>query len=124
MKIEEMPAGRELDAFVAEKVMGWKYVDHNEAYDLPISGVAFGKGSPDGLSRCPVPYYSTDIAAAWEVVEKLRKDGFAFDSYSSGSEEAEHPWTDAIFMKDNNECLVRAETMPLAICRAASMAVL
>ena len=49
-----MKAGRELDALVAEKVMGLTEEDW-------IAG-------PTGLPRP----YSTDIAAAWEVVEKLR----------------------------------------------------
>lgn len=47
-----MNAGRELDALVAEKVMG----------DVP------------GLVLWPAPY-STHIGCAWRVVEQLRKSG-------------------------------------------------
>jgi hypothetical protein len=61
-EILAMPAGRELDALVAEKVMGWT------------------KGlkpwlMPPGFVECdvvPIPNYSTDIAAAWEVANKKR----------------------------------------------------
>ena len=66
-----MKAGRELDAMVAEKVMGWIWVKDNH-------GVHIEPGSVDdcdckshaGGNEC-LPYYSTNIAPAWEVVEKL-----------------------------------------------------
>ena len=44
-----MKPGRELDELVAKKVMGYKY---------------------------KVLEYSTDIAAAWEVVEKMKDNGY------------------------------------------------
>jgi hypothetical protein len=50
-----MKPGRELDALIAEKVMG-----------------LFTNGEPDfGYTYETIPPYSTDIAAAWEVVEKM-----------------------------------------------------
>lgn len=62
-----MEAGRALDLTVAVKVMGWKAVVQphpelppvslNDLYDNPA---------------IPMPRYSTDIADAWLVVEKLR----------------------------------------------------
>ena len=61
-----MKAGRELDALVAEKVFGQK---------LFRGAVVYGNWSPqdDGYDGyvCDVPRYSTDIAAAWKVVEQL-----------------------------------------------------
>lgn len=53
--------GRELDALVAEKVMGWSSEELDE--DVGIC----------------VPRYSTDISAAWEVVEKLGEKFEQFD---------------------------------------------
>lgn len=67
-----MKPGRELDILVAENVMGWKFHVHGVG--------SFDSGHwehPDGrVARIrshinPLPYYSTDITAAWEVVEKL-----------------------------------------------------
>lgn len=52
-----MNPGRELDALIAEKVMGLSKV---------------------GYALEP---YSTDIAAAWEVVEKMKLMKFNRDSY-------------------------------------------
>ena len=53
-----MEAGRELDTLVAEKVMGLN-VDRSMMHNGP--------------SYFDPPAYSTDIAAAWLVVEKLRE---------------------------------------------------
>lgn len=52
-----MKPGRELDALVAEKVMGRSKT------------VVLGYLT---ITR-PVPHYSTDISAAWEIVEELSK---------------------------------------------------
>lgn len=62
-----MKAGRELDALIAEKVMGWKRVPGDDDQDS-----AWDTGDPEGY----FPYEhnfrpSIDIAAAWQVVEKL-----------------------------------------------------
>ena len=65
--IWELPAGRELDGLVAEKVMGWMNVTSNLAL-----GVAIRIGdAPSGHQRI-VPCYSTDIAEAWRVLEMVR----------------------------------------------------
>lgn len=70
-----MEAGRELDALIAEKVMGlhrrgeyWLSSDDHEVYvadTVPADREDF------------LPDYSTDIAAAWLVVEKLEALQFA-----------------------------------------------
>ena len=58
-------AGRELDAMVAEQIMQLKLVGEKD-YDICYE-----------IKRCgqnwypSVPHYSTQISAAWEVVEKL-----------------------------------------------------
>ena len=69
-----MEAGRELDALVAE-LMGWTGVRgaFNEAF-WPVGTPPEnqGVGVVGGLDiQVLVPDYSTDIAAAWEVVEKV-----------------------------------------------------
>jgi hypothetical protein len=63
---EPPKAGRELDALVAEKVMG---ADPSTVH-WHLSNATF---LVDGkwVDVPPVPHYSTDIAAAWEVVEKM-----------------------------------------------------
>jgi hypothetical protein len=61
-----MEPGRELDALVAEKVMGWK--DERPQYDQCMV-VNENVGGMLGPIRVFAP--STDISAAWEVVEKM-----------------------------------------------------
>lgn len=63
------PAGKRLDAWVAEHVMGWRPLALSRDFD----GNFFPEDAPN---------YSTDIAAAWQVVEKMRADGW---HYSIGS---------------------------------------
>lgn len=61
-----------MDALVAEKVMGWKPTESYwpsqsyrvKCWNTPQSNVP--------LDMACLPHYSTDIAAAWQVVERLR----------------------------------------------------
>ena len=68
-----MEPGSELDALVAEKVMGWKRIDRKVAGwgDGPQVW-ATGDDSEDGSPTRQWFEPSTDIAAAWPVFEKLR----------------------------------------------------
>ena len=143
MDPDKIPAGRELDALVAEKAMGGKWIRFSEA-DYPDPDESDGRVHaflvvrPDdidsfiGPSRwknnyvldsgeCKrdrvswVPRYSEDIAAAFEIMAKL---GICLGKI--GKE-----WSAAI----PPGCLCGfevtiAETAPLAICRAALKAAL
>lgn len=59
---------RELDALVAEKVMGWMKTPGKveQVWVRPGGPVPF-----EDVYKVQPPNYSTDIAPAWEVVEKL-----------------------------------------------------
>lgn len=124
-----MKAGRELDALIAEKVMGWEAVND----ELEI---AKREGNPDlvdsqrwhrrkvwfkgnekmACEECgTLPAYSTDIAAAWEVVEKA-------DLWSLYGSIGDGPYRACIQFEDR-EGLMTADTAPLAICLAALKAV-
>ena len=64
----EKPSSRKIDALVAEHVMGLEMAGP----DCPESFLqSYGSKCRGAL---PVPYYSTDVAVAWEIVEKLRHD--------------------------------------------------
>lgn len=84
---EPRTAGRELDALVAEKVMGlsvsWRSLHPNpDASDPPEIYLLDDKGdmpllevrSGDGWTF--LPRYSTDITAAWQVVERMKERGY------------------------------------------------
>jgi hypothetical protein len=130
---------RERDVLVAEKVIGWKMCTfshsrpkHRSSKDFPgtIINNWDSKGphnwleSPDGQSKVylcgcedvgeEIPHYSTDIAAAWEVVEKLCH-------YSERSFLIQK--TGAWLVRFQEGVFMPGETAPEAICLAALKAV-
>lgn len=72
-EIDILEAGREMDALMAERVMGWvRYGDHwvTTGHEPNALGCTYRWAA---MTFAP----STDIAAAWEVVEKLQDHGMA-----------------------------------------------
>lgn len=128
-----MEAGRELDALIAEKVMGW---ERGENWLIPPVGTPMRdnnwaaewdeKGRPHWLPR-----YSQDIEAAWQVVEKLRKDWeYLFINAGNGwgvECRTEHvdisPSNDITYQWTESTGNIHGDTAPLAICLAALKAV-
>jgi hypothetical protein len=124
--VDKMQAGPALDALVGEKVMGWKlinlgrrkydYASTDEDRRAALSGRGVfewhweGKDAPDdGFAHEWNP--STDIAAAWQVVEKLHEPDttdFSLNSATVGWR-ARFGYVFKAF----------GDTAPLAICRAA-----
>lgn len=92
-----MRAGRELDALIAERVMG-KKVDQS---------------SPCLEDGSLIPRYSTHIADAWLVVERFE---------NVEVEKFYHAYTAAVHI-ENRAYSIQEETAPLAICLAALKAV-
>jgi len=134
-QIDNLEAGRELDALIAEKVFGWKcYKTKNpfdafdkELYMMVNKGVEKGLAEVEELKR-----YSTDISAAFEVVEKMQKEEFWFCFHGPGK------WTNGTHYHEQDEwrCGIQkgaieeaalidveassfAKTLPLAICKTA-----
>ena len=105
-----MNAGRELDALVAEKVMGFQWVDEWQGLPGPylvsphpyLAGWRRDDGGItahlDGVTPDVVlPNYSTDIAAAMELFPKLRERGWVYLTIQSLPERADSPeWNEAI----------------------------
>lgn len=58
---------REIDRLIAERLMGWT--------NLSLTGSGFGT-TPEGMPHRIIPRYSTEISAAWEVIEKLKLLGY------------------------------------------------
>jgi hypothetical protein len=141
MNYDTMEAGREMDALVAEKVMGWKKrvrkghgVDGNHEWWFdkrkPTYPLEFVKGWDTDEDFDPWEP-STSISAAWEVVECFERGGFApwgeqvaaavELSCSDGIEKERY------FCTFYSPSLAKVEafgkTMPEAVCRAALKAV-
>lgn len=128
--MSEMTAGRELDALVASRVMGWtevRYVHGLFAGGRKWEG-AYGK-PPSGVEET-IPGYSTDMAA-WQVVERMRTLGWSLRFGNNGSCSQQnaaaffrdfrgpgrHLLTGSHAVADGAEG--SADSAPLAICRAA-----
>lgn len=117
MNYNNMKPGQEMDALVAEKVMGWTIYDprENPEYYEP-GGRVYGQpvGRIDDVAR-EIPKLSTDIGAAWMVVEKMREMGkyVSVECYSGKSHEI-FP-----YICDIEDTATNAKTAPWAICVAA-----
>ncbi len=139
-----MTAGRELDALVAEKVMGWRRMTYAEQYpgnpnfahrneltgywhDAVGKYCARAEDCPDYYAPEDAWSPSTDIAAAWEVVEKLCATGTDEERYFIVRREAAEYvvtfWREALAHNVAEEFESRAKNAPLAIALAALKAV-
>lgn len=107
---------REINWFVAEKVMNW-HVWENEDGELMVTK---GYGC---YSRCPS--FSTNIADAWQVVEKMRLTT-AFTLIDVCDEDYNTAYMAKFSTYDGNDLIdftAYSETAQLAICLAALKAV-
>lgn len=116
-----MKAGRELDILIAENVMKLTRVTETDIFADLNTGPHF--------PALVLPKYSTDIAAAWEVVEhfsgrytkiilsKHAGRGYFLSIYSDGDQKGDQTQSGFAFPYQG------AETAPHAICLAALRAV-
>jgi hypothetical protein len=144
MRGNNLSPGCELDELIAEKIMGWTRYDQHpssriqidpeltrvsmqyfDQYDYLVDRrpwwVPLGSRLIDATTE--IPNYSTDISAAWELVEKLRRDHKAIVIHSaSGSLDAHSIWSCEVIYGDH---VIEqfGKTAPHAICLAALKAV-
>lgn len=117
-----MNPGPELDALVAEKVMGCKVKNNRCGCSFPVKTDYYGTpiGVPPHASNSPIwtlKEYSTSIEAAWEVFTKFKSDeDWAVGRY--GDKWCVMPTDD-----ETGEFRVFGKTAPHAICLAALKAV-
>lgn len=123
--VDGMVAGRELDARVAEKVMAW--TRSMTQYGEFLRDAEHGVAPLFGVIRGNLPFYSTDIAAAWSVVEELTRPGLQFMSDFMVQRNGQRRYFAQFLAEGLTDGLhnewIEAETMPLAICCAALAAV-
>lgn len=106
----DLKPGRELDALVAEKVMG---------EDLSPLGTLHGREIP----YVP-PHYSTDIAAAWQVMEHItaqKRDDFGWFDLRFVNDRWKATFITGAYYEARDH--IEAPTAPHAICLAALKAV-
>lgn len=99
---------REIDALVAEKVMGGKLTELRDYVTWQQSKKLYS-----------IPNYSTDMTVAWAIVEKFKNTGdykIVISAYPKDG-----LWTIKAYHRDgyNKSCSTSAKTLPHAICLAA-----
>jgi Phage ABA sandwich domain len=109
VNIDELRAGREIDALIARQVMGWIEVGQ-------------GDGEPEDQGRRDkdhpyesIPPYSTDVSAAGEVQARFARHELRWD--------AQRKQHFCELVSNGRKGEAWAQTAPLAICRAALKAV-
>jgi hypothetical protein len=114
-----MKAGRKLDVLIAEKLFNdifpFQKFLRNYCRPLPDDSLAFE----------PCPHYSTDIKAAWKIVEKLLtmlpNQDFHIEHWA---DESVSGWqVSSCFELGKWKKWVKAKTLPHAICLAALKAI-
>jgi hypothetical protein len=114
MNVDEMEM-LDIDIAIATRVMGLVVVPD------PVSerGVSVGEAGPNGAD---LKKYSIEIAAAWEIVEKVKATssrGYVLDFLRGEWTVGNRACGDAGEPELYGFHAGRAETAPLAICRAA-----
>lgn len=102
---------RKIDALVAEKVIGWTIKPGQIGTSHSTAG--------HFIAPEDVPEYSTDIAAAWDVVEAWKGDGSLCEIVLSRCESHVSTGWRARFGESEASWEADAPTAPLAICLAA-----
>jgi hypothetical protein len=127
-EIDTMEAGRELDVEIHKALWPRHNIQTFENLDLALWH--YCDGSHEKGSSCQwqqIPLYSTDIAAAWQVVEKMQSVTPGGDIHIECLDgEWEVSTCHGAFTPlgaDGWRDFSAADTAPLAICRAALKAV-
>lgn len=140
-----MKPGRELDLLVAEKVMGWRPIIRSEWPCIALANtpdnekeIAFLRAADLRGQYEDIPNYSTDIAAAWEVVEKMCPEipethgGYCPQFELTSNKGVERTWTASFYDRFGNAkwgtssdktFLACGYSVSAAICLAALKAV-
>lgn len=117
MKIDQMDL-RQIDVLIAEWI-GCKVVDPGSA--IPRCACPH---YPHSVELCDdLKRYSGDIVSAMEVVEEMRVYGFSWTASQPSGPPSEGEivfFTCRFWPCENHE--IKAETLPLAICKAALLA--
>lgn len=121
-EILAMKPGRELDILVAEKVLGWQWVHGVSLKALYSPSGHKGAIVWDNGPRWDfdaLPRYSTDIAAAMEVLETMLPSPLIWREH----EREPHGWHVRLRTKHYHlGAEIVCETLPEAICKASLLA--
>lgn len=122
--IMTMPAGREIDAIVSDRIFGIRPTKvrvrgtTDNFVEVWSRNVFYADGvctEFDLQSVCDPPFYSGRIALAWQVVEKMHELGWTLELVSTGERAVVR-----FYHPGSKDTTARIGGPPaLAICRAA-----
>lgn len=121
MPSTDIPAGSELDRLIAEKVMGWKIINNGPGCFDCIRGRYPKTGHIMAVTRWNP---SSNIAHAWEVLDRLGSTHCGFISRFQIDWRAGECFCRITRHNKRRLYVGIADNIPLAICRAALLAVL
>jgi hypothetical protein len=111
-EIYNMPAGTEIEELILQHIFGFELLP-------PPAMPKFQRPTNHGVETIDYPRpYSTDIWSAWSITDKLPM--LELFRYLDDDEETPAGWV----ARFDNEYEATAEYAPLAICRAALLAVM
>jgi hypothetical protein len=125
-EIDSMPAGKEIERLITEKVMGWRLIpDEHQAWVRMAWAQLTGPHHDQIETAVVVPYadgtwryeqprwFSTDIHAIWPLVERMKPLRLWLIDLGD--------YWQAAFLEEHSASGVKAngDTPMLAICRAA-----
>lgn len=118
-KDDPLLSGRDLDAAVAERVMGWFLVDRREMGWKPNGPDVWATGDEENPTfQLFTP--STSISAAMEVVEKMRQRGYRWNAQTPRG----RGWEIQCYLTTTRGRGDKFKgLLPEAICRAALAAI-
>lgn len=123
-QITELSASREIDVLVAEQIMGWQI--ETDKPKLKRLQQYFARDdhrrwwrAPEGGWYCDPPSYSSDIAAAWQIVESMNSRG-QFLFLSQCNEQYNIAFDERHTISPD---YIREKGVALAICKAALVVV-
>jgi hypothetical protein len=103
-----------IDRRVATEVMGWRVE----------KGTYWTQSAEGGNTWRVIPPFSTNIAAAWLVVERMRELGWAFALYDPAFDvDQAKELVRCDWKKGHESWMFMADSAPAAICAAALAAV-
>ena len=119
-EIEQLSSGREIDVLVAEEIMSWR-IETDEPKIRKLQGY-FARDeerlwwrAPEGGWYSDPPPYSSDIVAAWQIVESMNSSG-QFLFLAQNTEEFKVAFDESTTI---NPDYIGEKSVALAICKAA-----
>jgi hypothetical protein len=123
-EIGQSVIGRDLDILVAEQVMGWQ-IEQDETKLRRLNSYfprddkrRWWRKPEGGWQFDPLPY-SSDMAAAWQVVERMNGDGYALFLLRN-SEESKVAFDEPGVISPD---YITEKSVTEAICKAASIVI-